>query len=401
MTKPILSIGSPDYDPYSGYGRKACELVAHLSMPRPDDEQRKDGVHVNVLYLDKAVYPTQTKALQDLLQKPIQMAFGGIVLGYPTTYGQYGAMLSNGHRVAQTMFESTQLPAGWVEILNECRAVAVPTPLQKSIMQKNGVRAPVHVVPEGVSETFRWVDRSRRQYSAKNPFKFVCWADRGMRKGWDVAVQAFVQAFGDRDDVQLVIKARENSFKFNLTNANIRIVREDFDEHQMQEFYAEMDCMIFPSRAEGFGLPPREFAATGGPALVTEWWASDVPRWGYPIHYKLVPAWQGESEALGKWIDRSVFVGLGEWAEPDVEHLIQQMQYIHQSKPEMRNYMGKVSAGNVRTLYSWKQFADGMYEVWQKAIQPRTDAELRARRKARKANQAKAVKDASNRTANQ
>lgn len=374
----ILNIGSPDFDPYSGYGRKACELVAHLSQAE---------VHVNALYLDKAVYPTQTPALQELLAKPIVPALGGIVLGYPTTHGQYGAMLSSGHRVAQTMFESTQLPAGWVEILNECRAVAVPTPLQKTIMQKNGVRTPVHVVAEGVSETFRWVDRSKRKYSAENPFKFVCWADRGMRKGWDLAVQAFVQAFGDRDDVRLVIKARKDGFKFNLTNANIQIVRTDFDEYQMQEFYAEMDCMIFPSRGEGFGLPPREFAATGGPAIVTEWWASDVPQWGYPIRYKLTPAWEGESEAVGKWIDRQVFVGLGEWAEPNMEHLIQQMHYIHQAKPEMRHYMGKVSAANVRKLYSWKQFAEGMYGVWKGAIRPRTDAELRARRKTRKAKQ--------------
>lgn len=373
----VITIASPDFDPYSGYGRMACELVAHLSQ--------KD-IHVNAIHLGKAVFDSQTPALQGLLKKPIRLALGGIVLGYPTLYGEYGALVSQGTRVAHTMFESTEYPLGWVQVLNECKAVTVPTPEQKKIAEKNGVRVPVHVTPLGISETFKYVDRSKRKYSEQNPFTFVCWGDRGMRKGWDVAVTAFVKAFGKRMDTKLIVKSRAMSFPFGFPeNPNIEVMQEDFDEFGLQEFYAKADAMVFPSRGEGFGLPPREFAATGGPALVTDWWADNISMWGYPIRSTMVPAWQGETEAMGKWVEQEKFIGLGKWAEPNEAHLIQQMQYIRAARPEMLAYMGRRSAANIRQLYSWKGFAEKMYEVWQGALNYKTLDQKREARKARKA----------------
>lgn len=374
--KQVITIASPTYDPYDGYGRMACELVAHLTQK---------GMYTNTIHLGKAVFPTQTKALQELLHQPIKLALGGIVLGYPTLYHEYGAMVNQGLRVAHTMFESTQFPVGWVEVLNECKAVTVPTPEQKRIAEKNGVRVPVHVTPLGISETFRYVDRSKRVYSESNPFTFICWADRGMRKGWDVAVAAYIKAFGKRMDTKLIIKSRAMGFPFNFPdNPNIETVQEDYDEFQLNEFYAQADCMVFPSRGEGFGLPPREFAATGGPAIVTGWWADHIQQWGYPINFKMMPAWEGETEAVGKWVDQGKFIGLGKWAEPDEAHLVKQMQYIRDGNWKLICHMARQSAVNVRKMYTWGGFADSMFEVWQGVLNHRTLDQKRAARKARK-----------------
>lgn len=367
----VLSVYSVDWNPYSGYGRMSLELVHHLSA---------GGVHCNAMgtAATQVFYETQSAGVRALLEKPVTPAAGGVVMGYPTLYERYGELSSAGPRVAVTMFESTALPDGWVDALNECASVIVPTASQRRIFQTAGVHRPVEVVPLGVSETFfrldwRGVPRQRpvRQTATEaNPYRFVTWGDRNDRKGWDLAAAAFVEAFGDRMDVRLVIKAREGSFPYEFKNPNIEVVRADYDEFAMRDFYMAMDCMVFPSRGEGFGLPPREFAATGGPVIVTGWWADDVQQWGYPVRYTMVPAWDGDTER----------VGLGEWAEADVDHLAQQMTHVFKQDPRIIAYMGQRSAIRLYKTTRWSQFAEGVWRVWEEAKAPSLADKRRARR---------------------
>lgn len=367
----VLSVYSVDWDPYSGYGRKSLELVYHLSG---------QGVHVNAMGTAKTqmFHDTQSTEVRSLLEKPLQPATGGVVMGYPTVYERYGDLSSMGPRVAQTMFESTVLPDGWTDALNECKAVIVPTASQARIFKQNGVHRPVHVVSEGVSETFFRLDHRgwpmqrpvRGKITDKNPFRFVTWGDRNDRKGWDLAAAAFVEAFGERMDVRLVIKARAGSFPYEFTNPNIEVVRADYDEFAMRDFYLRHDCMVFPSRGEGFGLPPREFAATGGPVIVTGWWADDVAQWGYPVRYKMVPAWKDDPK----------HEGLGLWAEADVEHLAQQMTHVFEQDPRIVSYMGQRSAIRLYKTARWSQFATGVWDVWQQSSVPSLADKRRARR---------------------
>lgn len=380
----VISVYAPSYDPYDGYGRVALELLWHLS---------EKGVQVNVLGTPKTVidHDGQSEHIRELLKRPIQPTVGGLMIGYPTLRERYSPMLSEGPSVAITMFESTGLPEGWVASLNQCKAVIVPSQWCEKAFRKNGVRVPIYVVPLGVSETFQYIDRGIRRPSAERPytFTFVCWGDRGMRKGWDVAVKAFVQAFGEvipatdemperyqvqRDDVKLIIKAREDNFPYPFEIDQIEVVTGDFDEYEMRDFYEAIDCMVFPSRGEGFGLPPREFAATGGAVIATEWWADDIQQWGYPIHYEMTRAWTKHPR----------HDGLGKWAEPSVEHLVQQMQHVVTQNPKLMRHMGKRSAGRVRKLYNWQRFAEQVWEIWETESQRMTLAEKRQARRERK-----------------
>lgn len=364
-----LSVYAPTYDPYDGYGRMALELVHWLSQ---------EGVHVNAMNVaqGQVVHETQSEAIQALLKKPIQATVGGLVLGYPTLYEKYGALANSGPMVAVTMFESTTLPEGWVEALNQCKAVIVPSTWLEKAMRNNGVIKPVHVVPLGISEVFvppgihgqRGV---RDDVSEDKPFTFLTWGDRGARKGWDVACKAFYAAFGDRKDVKLIIKARDGSMPYEITNPNVEVMRADLDEWGLRELYLSVDCMVFPSRGEGFGLPPREFAATAGPVIATEWWADDIPQWGYRVEYEMVTAWQGHP----------TMEGLGKWAEPDIEHLTKQMLHVFDMNPKLRTYMGGRSATRVRKLYSWPNFAKQVLRIWREASSHKS---LSAKRKARR-----------------
>jgi glycosyltransferase involved in cell wall biosynthesis len=120
--------------------------------------------------------------------------------------------------------------------------------------------------------------------------------------------------------------------------------------------------MVNANLGEGFGLIPREFAATGGPTLATNWGgtADDIDEWGIPIPYNMAPAWKGHD----------VHEGLGEWAEPDVDALATLMR-------EVSDYRGLFAelamekAPRLHELYSWRNFARGVYEVWKEyASQP-------------------------------
>ena len=348
----IMNVFSPNYDPYDGYGRMVLELVYHL------DEL---GVYCNAQggANTQTVWKTQTKVIQGLMSRPIRPMIGGLLLGYPTLHERYTALAQAGMRIAITMFESTKLPDGWQQALNECDAVIVPSKWLVKAMKNCGVIKPVHVVPLGISETFLVADRRdyHRTYTTLNPFTFICWGDRGNRKGWDTAMKAFVNTFGDRLDVRLLVKAREGgSFPYEISNANIEILRDDLDEFGLRDLYLHCDAMIFPSRGEGFGLPPREFAATGGPVIATEWWADDIHEWGYPIRYKMVKAWQGHP----------THDGLGKWAEPDITHLSQQMKHMVEQDHRIISYMGNKSANHVAQLYRWDKFVEGVLDVWDK-----------------------------------
>jgi glycosyltransferase involved in cell wall biosynthesis len=302
-----------------------------------------------------------------------------MVLGYPTFLDDYGPLLTASDMVCLTHWESTQMPEGWLENLNHpnMKAIIVGAQWVKEMMETAGVKPPVHVVSLGISDVYQYYRRPARRV-----YRFLCFGDRYTRKAWDVTARAFAMAFAGRDDVELIIKVRENErgpglvyplgdglMTWNGENftykgqaiTNVHILDKDMDEYELYDLYKSVDCMVFPSRGEGFGIPPREFAATGGLSIVNKWWADDVMQWAYPVKYTMAPAWQGHRQ----------FEGLGEWAEPDVDHLAQQMAYVEhmeRSNVVYARYIGKNAAKRVRRLYNWDRFAQQCWDIWQTEI---------------------------------
>lgn len=360
----VISIYSPEWHPYTGYGRKAVELTRHAT---------KMGYHVNVMggaphkYADLA----PSDVAPALASPKIIPALGGIVLGYPTLVSGYPEMLRHGPILIQTMFESTRFPDGWSRWLNRADAIAVPTPWLVDAMRDNGVNTPVSVIREGVSDVFKPVKRVRYP----KQFAFVWVASDMMRKGYDVLIKAWAKAFNGSDRHKLIMKVKPGALgKFSgFKNLNIEILDQDMSDDELLDLYARCHAMVSPSRGEGFGLPAREFAATGGPVIATNWGglADNIRSWAYPLQYDLAPAWY-----VSEQIKHPRFEGLGEWAEPRIDNLVQLMQYVasrprwdmwHKAPPrgvKVANQSERVAA-QVRKLYSWQTFSEEMLELWE------------------------------------
>ena len=326
---PVVSLYAPDYDPCSSYGRLANELRASL---------KQQGAYVNCL------------GFQPPQDDPIRMTLGGIFLGYPTLYDGWGPFGKLGPRIAMTMFESTKLPAGWVETLNQMGRVIVPSSWGAEMFRENGVTAPLRVVPLGISKPFQGYS----ERSTDGPFTFLCIGDGGRRKNWEDAAFAFVEAFDDDPNYKLIIKARTGEAK--LGNSNIELIGEDYTDEQMAALYRRCHVMVFASRGEGFALPPREFAATGGLSIATNWsgMADDIDQWGLRLPYTMTPAWPRKAEWAGR---------LGEWAEPDFDALVNTMQHVAAYYDAYKDFRKRAS-GFCITNYRWSLFGREVCRAW-------------------------------------
>lgn len=312
------------------YGRLARELAHGLSGL---------GVHVNHIG-------------HDAPGKPVRPALGGILFGYPTAFNGFGVMAEAGPRVAITMFESTRLPDGWAERLNQCSAVIVPTLWQVQVFRESGVHVPLHVIPLGISDVFK---RPARRDAQRKPFTFLAFVDRGRRKGWVHAVIAFNQAFGNDMAYRLVLKGRGEPLP--ILNPNIEVITGDMDDQQLASLYKRAHVMIAANLGEGFGFLPREFAATGGLALATNWGgtADDIQQWGLPIPASTQPAWPDKAAWSGK---------LGEWADPDVDALADMLRYVADHYDSYQDFTVR-AAGFVQSHYRWSLYAKQVLRVWE------------------------------------
>jgi glycosyltransferase involved in cell wall biosynthesis len=341
MKNRVINIFSPNWETQDSYGRIALELKQGFEAK---------GYHVN---------PFGDNAPETILQP----AWGGLFLGYPTLYKDFERQIlfaEFGKRVAITMFESTKLLDGWKENLNRCAAVVVPSQFLVSVFRQGGVKVPLHVHPLGISQEF-FSEPQLRTFSSDKPLTFLAIADRGARKAWDKALFSFVEAFGDDMRYKLILKSRGK--QFDLANPNVERIGRDMSNVELAELYRASDVMIFPSCGEGFGLPPREFAATGGIALTTSWGgtADALQKWGVGLPSKMVTAWRDNRKWYGKQ---------GQWAEVDQNQLVLKLRLIADYFDFFAADAKKASEF-VAKEYQWSSFVNKVETIWTEVNKPK------------------------------
>jgi glycosyltransferase involved in cell wall biosynthesis len=231
--------------------------------------------------------------------------------------------------VGFTMFETTQIPKYWDKYINEnAERLFVPSLDNKKLFRNCGVKIPIDVVPLGLEPSY-W---SLTEKVPRKDFVFMISGLLDKRKGADIAIEAFKESFKPHEKVKLLLKSRDGVFDYNnikLDTKRMLLVDQRLSPQGMVELLSMVDCFVFPTRGEGFGLPPLEALATGTPVIVTNAGSTGdtfnskymfpIKNDGYePCHYS----------GSAHWGD------LGEWLNPSVEDCAEKMRYVYEHYDE-------------------------------------------------------------------
>jgi glycosyltransferase involved in cell wall biosynthesis len=321
---PLLAI--------DGYGHSAQNIVLALD---------KLGVDVRFVAHDWLIDTFSKPRLLELTKKEGK-AETGIVYHLPPTLKQYRDKYKK--LIAFTMWETTKLSPLWVQCLNHyADAVFVPSEFCKKVFEESGVKRPIHVVPLGIDlEQYKYYDRP--DYREK--FRFLITGKMDSRKNYQAVVKAFLDEFPKNDDIELVIKTRGGSVVDVPKDDRIKVIAEDYSPDDLLHLYYDCDCFVYPSKGEGYGLPPREAMATGLPVIMTNF-GSMVERVDpytfYPIPVIMMEKVDYPTKHLISLEDQD----LGEWVIPDIWELKQAMRKVYNNRAEAKQ-RGKMAAMSIK-----------------------------------------------------
>lgn len=277
-------------NPYTGYGRMALGIAKGLQAA---------GVEIRLFPDDAA--PT-------------------LIIGFAPAFD--APHIRHTRRIAFTMLECSKPAPEIVAALNQhCEKVLVPAPPIVDIYREHGVTIPIDYVPLGVD---LFPIEPATEAPRHNPFTFVTYSYGDTRKGGEIAMRAFLRAFGEDDRYRLIIKARDGyqiGWLATVKHPGIQVIGGAQSEEDWMNLLRESHCFVFPSRAEGWGMPPRDATLAGVPTIATEWlglW--DVAAWGIPLPVK--------SFRQGDFRNNPFNADDGLWAEPDEDALVEKMRRV-------------------------------------------------------------------------
>lgn len=336
-----------------GYSGSAEQYCIYL-------DKRPDVDVINIAF-NKVPLKNISKAGKKLKSKPYQHHPIGLVHGFPATFD---SALGHEFKIGFTMFETTKLPVDnspWsglgraVDNINQMDLLFVPASFNIEIFRNHGVTIPIEVIPNGINrQHFPYIDR---KHDGK-PFTFLQMATLTQRKNPGDVISAFVSLFGGRDDVKLVLKTQSGTLgHLDLSRlGNIEVIDEVYNMQQMRQLMADADCFVFPSRGEGFGMPPVEAMATGLPTIVSD--NSGMSDYADPSYcYPIRTAHESPAFKYPKpWGD------VGNWWQPDYEHLKEQMLYVFEHQEEARE-KGKLASKAMHENYNYDVIAQKMVDA--------------------------------------
>ncbi|MGH3468246.1 MAG: glycosyltransferase, partial [Thermocrispum sp.] len=194
----------------------------------------------------------------------------------------------------------------------------------------------------------------------------------GQRKNPWGLVRAFQQAFPDRPDARLVIKAGNGvghpaaveRLRHTIgSDGRIQLIERYLTADELQKQYAGCDAYVSLHRSEGFGLTVAEAMARGIPVIATDYSATTEffdDSVGWTVPYRLVPVGPG-------W---EPYQADGHWAEPDLDAAARAMRAVAEH-PELALRRGAAARErilrdrSVATAAEWvrAQVTDA-YRMW-------------------------------------
>jgi glycosyltransferase involved in cell wall biosynthesis len=262
------------------------------------------------------------------------------------------------YKIGYTPWESSGLPFGWLEAFNKVDELWTPSPLMAQWYEEAGVYVPIKVYEHGVDHIWR---NSRRRRQPGEQLKFLHHGEPAPRKGGQMAVDAFREAFGNQKDVHLTIKshgastvrAKKQGHIIGTVKemfSNVSVVEKMLGESELIQLYLNHDVLVYPGWGEGFGLIPLQAMATGMPTICTGVWA--------PYQRLLLPELTLSATLMDSpWPDMHP----GKMYEPSYEELVNAYRKAYE---DFNSLAGKAykNAFKVHEEYDWDNLTENAFE---------------------------------------
>lgn len=278
-------------------------------------------------------------------------------------------------------WEESELNPAWVDSFNRCLdGMPVLSRYVKKVLLDNGVSVPSIAAGCGIDHVVR-AKPSPYPGSLGEGFRFLHISSCFPRKGVDVLLKAFAEAFSPKDKVTLVIKTFRNPHnkvadqiqQLRATRTvcpDIVLIEEDLPLGQMVDLYRRCHAFVAPTRGEGFGLPMAEAMWFRLPVITTAYggqsdFCTDKTAW--LVDYRFQPA----QTHMGLY--NSV------WVEPDPADLIRQMRAVRwadQSALEPRLIYGRAL---IEEKFTWDRCAERLRMLERKVLARQPLAKRRLR----------------------
>ncbi|MGD9996122.1 MAG: glycosyltransferase [Ilumatobacteraceae bacterium] len=167
-------------------------------------------------------------------------------------------------------WEESRLPAEYVADFNRyLDGIGTMSSFVRDVLAESGVTVPTAVVGVGVHRPDPDAVLDIRELADLRTTRFLHISSAFPRKGVDVLLEAFVEAFEPDADVTLILKTFPNphndvaSVLDRLRSAHGRIpdvrwIDRDLDRAGIDAMYGLATAYVHPARGEGFGLPVAE-----------------------------------------------------------------------------------------------------------------------------------------------
>ncbi len=275
--------------------------------------------------------------------------------------------------VGRTMFETDSIPPSWVRHCNQMDELWLPSQFNIDTFRRAGVHVPITRVPGGVDSTVYHPGVAPMSVAGLRGTVFLAVFEWRLRKGWDVLLRAWAEAFTPDDDVTLVLRTYpidKVAGEDNETVINAQI--DAYLEHEcgrsrrqvapivvlgktipaaaMPSLYRIASALVAPTRGEGWGRPFMEAMASGVPVIATRWSAHlEFMNDGNSLLIDI----DGTESADGVEIP---IYSEQQWASPNVAHLSELMQRVH-AQPAEASTLGARARDEMVSLWPWSRAA--------------------------------------------
>lgn len=265
--------------------------------------------------------------------------------------------LKNKYNVGYTPWESTKIPNSWKYNMSRCDEIWATSQFVKEVYEANSVHANIHVIPHGIDEKYKMVDRE-----VTSTFNFLHIGADSKRKNAQLVVDAFLDVYEGNTDYLLILKYNkfcdadvyiDGQVVPAYNHPQIIGIPDIFTNEEMIHLYHKCHCLVYPTSGEGFGMIPFEAIATGMPSIVTNLTGTaDFAEMSIPL-----PATWGESHLQSHLYASDT----GDWAIPDYDSLVDLMEHVVDEYDEFKKYTLQ-SARILHAEHSWSSVADMICE---------------------------------------